>query len=337
MIETSGMGPRAAPPLPVKSELRYHTLGWRGPNVSTPFIIDTDCGIDDAVAILMALLHPEVDVVGVSTLSGNVARDQVTQNVCELLASVGRGEIPVFAGATRPLLREPVSAKRIHGPTGLGLVELPATSKAAEDADAPTGIARMVREYPGATVVALGPLTNLALTLNLYPDVVSGIGSLVIMGGALGDGNVTRFAEFNFYADPEAVDVVFRSGVPCTIVPWDACRSVRLDREQLAAAVGNQTHRGELVQRLQEWVFRAMEERLGMPFAAMADPIAMAVAMEPRVIAAHHDGNLRMELGCTTMRGASVRWDGGGMDIVDAIDIAAFSSLLQKLFILPTA
>lgn len=298
----------------------------------TPFIIDTDCGIDDAVAILMALYHDAANVVGITTLSGNVTRQHVTRNVCDLLSYTDQADIPVYEGASRPLLQDAVLATNIHGPTGLGTVDLPESGKAPEPENAPAGMARLLAKHPGATVVALGPLTNIALALNLYPEIAENIGSLVIMGGALGDGNVTKFAEFNFFADPEAVDVVFRSGIPLTIVPWDACISSRMNREQLAHAVGNEPRKGKLVIELQEWIFRFMEQRYGEAFTALADPVAMAVALDPNVVWSRHDGRLKMDLSHTALRGASVPWDGLGMNIINELDMEAFVSMLQEVF-----
>ncbi len=298
----------------------------------TPFIIDTDCGIDDAVAILMALYHPAAEVVGITTLSGNVKREHVTRNVCDLLSYVDHSDIPVFEGADRPLVQDPVLATSIHGPTGLGTVDLPESGKAPVSANAAAGIAEMLQKHTGATVVALGPLTNIAITLNLYPEVAERIGSLVIMGGALHTGNVTRFAEFNFFADPEAADVVFRSGVPLTVVPWEACMASRMNRERLAEAVGNQARKGKLVQDLQEWIFRFMEKRYGEAFTALADPVAMAVALDPNVVWARHDGYLKLELGHNALRGASVPWNGSGMNIIDELDMEAFVAMLQEVF-----
>lgn len=298
----------------------------------TPFIIDTDCGIDDAVAILMALHHPAAHVVGITTLSGNVKRENVTRNVCDLLAYTGYSDIPVFEGASRPLLQDAVLATNIHGPTGLGTVDLPESGKAPEAENAPAGLARLLAKHPGATVVALGPLTNIAIAINLYPEIVRQIGSLVIMGGALEKGNVTRFAEFNFFADPEAVDLVFRSDIPVTIVPWEACMASRMNREQLAQAVGNSDRKGKLVQDLQEWIFRYMEQRYGEAFTALADPVAMAVALDPSVVWSRHDGRLKMDLSHTALRGASVPWDGGGMNIINELDMEAFVSMLQEVF-----
>ncbi|MFW6388248.1 MAG: nucleoside hydrolase, partial [bacterium] len=300
--------------------------------------IDTDCGIDDAVAILMALSHPAHEIVGISTLAGNVGRDYVTRNVCDLLSYVDpdvvpeAADIPVYVGASRPLVAEPVNASRIHGPTGLGTVELPASEKKAETLPAPSGLAAQVERNPGLTVVALGPLTNLALSINLYPEIVDRIEHLVVMGGALGAGNVTKFAEFNFFADPESVDVVFRSGIPLTIVPWDVCMNARMTPDQLSRAVGTQAKRGALVFELQEWIFNVMEQRFGSPFTALADPLAMACALEPDIIARRHDGLLRMELAHNALRGASVPWNGSGMQIIDDVDLDAFSALLTDVF-----
>ena len=302
--------------------------------MATRMIIDTDCGIDDAVAILMACAHPAAEIVGITTVNGNVDRDCVTRNVCDLLAYTGAAEIPVYAGASRPLLQDSVPASEIHGPNGLGTVELPVSGKRAETEPAPSAVARILRRYPGATVVALGPLTNLALTFNLYPEAAAAIGRLVIMGGALGEGNVTKFAEFNFFADPEAAHLVLQSAAPITIVPWGVCVSSRMTRAELASAVGDEPKRGAVVQELQDWIFRFTERRFGEAYTALADPVAMGVALDAAVAARTHDGSLRIELGHNALRGASIPWSGAapGMTIVDALDIERFASLLRSVF-----
>ena len=295
-------------------------------------IIDTDCGIDDAVAILMAHYHAAAEIAGVTTLQGNVARGYVTRNVCDLLGYLGEDSVPVYEGASRPLVQEPVSASEIHGPTGLGSVELPASEKRPEALPAPAGIAALLKLYPGATIVALGPLTNIALTINLYPQVIENIGSLVVMGGALGDGNVTKFAEFNAFADPEAAHVVLNAGLPVTLVPWDACISMRMSPDELRGVVGEEPGKGALVLELQRWIFSYMEQRFGVAFTALADPLAMACALDAGIIERSHNGGLRMELSDTAMRGATVPWPGDGLKIVDSVDREAFSGLLGEVF-----
>ena len=225
-------------------------------------IIDTDCGIDDAVAIMMALAHSDVEVIGITTVSGNVDVAQVTENVLRLLAYFDRSDIPVYHGASHALLQGAVRAAGVHGENGLGGVELPATTAAPRPETAPVGLVELLRTNPDATVVTLGPMTNFAMSLNLYPDAASLIGRLVAMGGGIEVGNVTRFAEFNFYADPEAVQFVLDRGLPMEVVPWDACIEHELSRDDLTA-VGLRDGRGaELFFRLQDFVLRPLAAHL---------------------------------------------------------------------------
>ncbi len=307
-------------------------VGGVGTVEQQKLIIDTDCGIDDAVAILMAHYHAGAEIAGITTVQGNVAREHVTRNVCDLLSYLGADAVPVYEGASRPLVQEPVSASEIHGPKGLGSVALPSSAKLAEPLPAPAGIAALLELHPGATIVALGPLTNIALTINLYPQVIEHIGSLVVMGGALGDGNVTKFAEFNAFADPEAAHVVLSAGLPVTLVPWDACISMRMSPDELRSVVGEEPGKGALVIELQQWIFSYMEQRFGVAFTALADPLAMACALEAGIIERSHNGGLRMELSDTAMRGATVPWPGDGIKIVDAVDRQRFSAQLGEVF-----
>ncbi|MFW6223994.1 MAG: nucleoside hydrolase, partial [Spirochaetota bacterium] len=273
-------------------------------------IIDTDCGIDDAVAIMMALAHPDVEVIGITTVSGNVDVAQVTENVLRLLAYFDRSDIPVYRGASHALVQGAVRAPGVHGENGLGGVELPATAAAAQPQTAPVGLAELLRAGPGATVITLGPMTNLAMSLNLFPDATSRIGRLVAMGGGIDVGNVTRFAEFNFYADPEAVQFVLDRGVPMELVPWDACIEHELSRDDLAAVGFRDGRASELFFRLQDFVLARSQHVYGRPFIRHPDPLAMAYAIDPGVAAQIRRTGLTMELGNGSLRGASVRTDG---------------------------
>jgi inosine-uridine nucleoside N-ribohydrolase len=294
-------------------------------------IIDTDCGIDDAVAIMMALAHPEIEVVGITTVAGNVDVEQVTENVCRLLAYLGRSGVPVYRGASHALLQGRVRAAGVHGENGLGGVELPAAGVAPRSAPAPVGLAELLEAHPGATVITLGPMTNLAMALNLYPGLSGQIGRLVAMGGALEAGNVTRFAEFNFYADPEAVQFVLDRGLPLEIVPWDACLEHELTPADLAA-IGMPAGRGaDLFGRLQEFVLDRCEHVYGRRFTRHPDPLAMAWSIDPGVARTVRRTGLVMELGRTSLRGASVRIDGEQVRAVTSIDRDRYVSLLRLI------
>ncbi|GAB1509490.1 nucleoside hydrolase [Actinophytocola sp. KF-1] len=194
----------------------------------TRLIIDTDPGIDDAIALFAALASPELDVAGLTTVFGNVTVEVATRNALTLLDVAGRADIPVARGAAAPIAMDYLGAiPHVHGEDGLGDGgELVAPTRAALDISAAEFLCR---EAPGATVLAIGPLTNLALALRLRPDLDTLVEQVVVMGGnALGPGNATPAAEANMWNDPEAADVVFGARWPVTMVGLDVTHEVVL-------------------------------------------------------------------------------------------------------------
>jgi inosine-uridine nucleoside N-ribohydrolase len=190
--------------------------------VSQPILLDCDPGHDDAMAMLLALASPEVDVIGVSTVAGNQTLEKTTANALRVLELASRGDIPVAAGADRPLLRTAVVAASVHGETGLDGPDLPPPVGAPVDAHAIDFLAeRLTTSDTPVTLVPTGPLTNIGLLLARYPDIGERIERIVLMGGAIAEGNVTPAAEFNVWADPEAAARVFESGIDVTMVGLD--------------------------------------------------------------------------------------------------------------------
>ena len=188
------------------------------------FLIDTDTASDDAVAILMALAAPDVRVLGLTTVAGNVSLEQATRNAL-LTVQIAGVEVPVFAGAAAPLRRLHEHAHWFHGRDGLSDRGFPAPRRAAEREPAIEAILRLASEHPGLTLVTLGPLTNVALALGRDPELAAKIGRCVVMGGApCCEGNVTPAAEYNIWVDPEAARIVFRSGLPIEMVGWHVSR-----------------------------------------------------------------------------------------------------------------
>src|SRR5690349_688090 len=177
---------------------------------TTPVIIDCDPGHDDAMALLLALASPELEVVAVTTVAGNQTLDKVTVNAIKVLDVAQAHDIPVAAGADRALVHRAGVAADVHGETGLDGPDLPPPSREPEAIHAVELMARELRARP-LTIVAVGPLTNVALLIALYPDLVENIEDIVVMGGAIGLGNVTPSAEFNVWCDPEAAKRVFES------------------------------------------------------------------------------------------------------------------------------
>jgi pyrimidine-specific ribonucleoside hydrolase len=211
--------------------------------VPLPLVIDTDPGIDDALAILLALASPEVDLRLVTTVHGNVELAQTTENALRVLHLAGRADVPVAAGARESLVHpQPERAGHVHGDAGLGGVELPPSPAVLDPRPAVVALADLLMTSPEpVTVVAIGPLTNLALLLRGFPDAAARIGRLVVMGGsAWRGGNVTAAAEFNAWADPEAAQAVFTSELPTVMVGLDVTLPTVLDEDGIArfAAAG---------------------------------------------------------------------------------------------------
>ncbi|MFI5015705.1 MAG: nucleoside hydrolase [Hyphomicrobiales bacterium] len=262
-------------------------------------IIDTDPGLDDALALFLACASPELDIIGIVTVAGNIGLAATTANALKLVAFLDRGEIPVIAGCARPLEREPLAAADIHGEDGLGGVVLPPPEQSALAADATDWMADQLTRRPGRSlrILALGPLTNLARLVEARPDAARRLAGIIAMGGAVRErGNVTPFAEFNVAADPEAAAIVLRSGVPITLVPLDVTRKVTADRDwnaRLAKAGGKvaaasaamiEAYLGNIARRrLAAGLPNAQAQVPGFP---LHDPCVMLHAIDPTLFRA---------------------------------------------------
>jgi inosine-uridine nucleoside N-ribohydrolase len=290
--------------------------------------IDTDCGVDDAVAIAIALAHPELEVVGLSTVNGNVGVEQVSDNVLRLLPFLGKGEIPVYGGASHPLVAQPHHAAGVHGSNGLGEVELPVVDKKLEPEGAVDGLLALAREQPGFSLVALGPLTNVALALKHHPELEGLIGEIVSMGGALQRGNVTPHAEFNYYADPESVRVVLESKVPLTVVLWDAALKMAHTEEEIRELGMGEDRIGKLVLQMHQSLFSHMEKVYGQRIVLFPDPLTMAFVADPDIARQVRIAELKIELSDSPRRGATVERAGKRAILVLEIDKAGFESIL---------
>ena len=250
----------------------------------TPIILDVDTGIDDALALALALGSPEAELVAVTTLAGNVGVEATTANTLAVLAWLGRAETPVHRGASRPLARPHRDATYFHDANGLGGTELPASSGTVGADRGPAAIIRLARERPGEIVlVCLGPLTNLAIALNVAPELGTLLREVVVMGGAFEvPGNVTPHAEFNVFADPEAAQQVFSSGLPSlTAIGLDVTHQTAWSRsswEATRAAVGDPAAK------LAVAVCRQAFEDRGLTQTYLHDPLAVAVALDPDLV-----------------------------------------------------
>src|SRR6187549_689501 len=205
---------------------------------ATPILLDCDPGHDDAIALLLALASPEVELLGVTTVAGNQTLEKTTANAIRVLELAGKGEVPVAAGSPRPLVRDPVVAANVHGETGLDGPDLPPPEGSPVEAHA---VDFLAERLDGAVLVATGPLTNVALLLARYPEARPE--RIVLMGGAIAEGNVTPSAEFNIWGDPEAAARVFASGIDVTMVGLDVTHQALVtgahaDELRLAGRIG---------------------------------------------------------------------------------------------------
>lgn len=247
-------------------------------------IIDTDPGQDDAVAILLALGSPELEVVGITAVAGNVPLKLTEKNARKICELAGRPDVKVYSGAIRPLMRHLVTAEEVHGKTGLNGPELPEPKMKLQDEHAVDFIVRTLMEEDSGTITLcpLGPLTNIALALIREPKIASRIKEIVLMGGGFFEGgNVTPAAEFNIYVDPHAADVVLRSGVPIVMMPLDVTHKALTSAKRIAAvrALGNRV--GEATAQMLEFFERFDEEKYGTDGGPLHDPCVIAYLLKP--------------------------------------------------------
>ncbi|MCF5873641.1 pyrimidine-specific ribonucleoside hydrolase RihA [Aeromonas veronii] len=202
--------------------------------MALPVILDCDPGHDDAIALILALASPELNVLAVTTSAGNQTPDKTLNNALRILTLLGRDDIPVAAGAPKPLARELIIADNVHGESGLDGPKLPDPAFAPQAMTGLELMAKCLRESPQpVTLVPTGPLTNIALLLAAHPELKGKIARIVLMGGAAGAGNWTPAAEFNIYVDPEAADMVFKSGIPITMCGLDVTHEAQVMDEDI--------------------------------------------------------------------------------------------------------
>ena len=249
-------------------------------------IIDTDPGQDDAVAILLALASPEIRLLGITTVAGNVPLELTEVNARKVCDLAGRTDIPVFAGLDRPLIRPLVTAEHVHGRTGLDGPDLPDPVTPLQDQHAVDYIIETLRNEPegSVTIAPIGPLSNIAMAIQRAPDIIPRIRQIVLMGGAYFEvGNITPAAEFNIYVDPHAAQLVFASGVPITMMPLDVTHKAmtRTDRVGAMRAIGNRT--GTAVAEMLEFFERFDEAKYGSDGGPLHDPCTVAWMIAPDI------------------------------------------------------
>jgi purine nucleosidase len=250
----------------------------------TRILLDCDPGHDDAIALLLALASPEAELLGVTTVAGNQTLAKTTANAIRVLEFVGRDDVPVAAGADRPLVREQVVASNVHGETGLDGPDLPPPQASPLEQHAVDFLADKIREHDGAvTLVPTGPLTNVALLLALHPDATPE--RIVLMGGAIAEGNVTPAAEFNIWCDPEAAARVFASGIDVTMIGLDITHRALFTPAHVARLEGRV---GGIVSELMRFYGEFHRTVYNFDGSPIHDAVAVAHVLRPDLVRTEH-------------------------------------------------
>ena len=278
-------------------------------------LIDTDTASDDAVALIMALRSPQVSVLAITTVAGNVGVVQASRNalyVAELCGS----QVPIYKGASAPLCRPATPADWFHGSDGLGDHGYPTPRRAVEPVHAVDAIIQTISANPGLTLVTLGPLTNVALALARQPGIAANVGRCVLMGGnPCCEGNVTPAAEYNIWCDPEAALIVLRSGIAVDLVGWHLCRGdAVLNAADIAHVLNLGTPLARFSLECNSTAMEAYHTQTGETGISLPDPVAMSIALDPSICTSHSRHSVHVETGSPLMR---------GMTVVDRLNVTA--------------
>jgi inosine-uridine nucleoside N-ribohydrolase len=299
-----------------------------------PVVIDCDPGHDDALAITLALARPELHVLGITTVGGNSTLANTTRNALRVLALLGRTDVPVAAGAVAPLTRELETAPEVHGASGLDGADLPEPASAPVPEHAVEFLRATLLAAPEpVTLIPVGPLTNIALLLRMYPEAADRIGRISLMGGSRGAGNWTPAAEFNIWVDPEAARIVFRSGLPITMCGLDVTHQALMGLREVDRLRAVGTRPARVFADLLEFFTRFHVERYGTADTPIHDAVAVAsVAIPGMVDTRPYHVDVAVDDDIT--RGRTVVDDRGqpgappNVDLALGIDRAAFADLV---------
>lgn len=291
--------------------LRWFVILLRVPR---PFLIDTDTASDDAVALIMALRAPDVRVVAITTVAGNVDVRQSTRNALYTVELCG-ADVPIYAGAEKPLLRPYQNATWFHGKDGLGEHDYPAAQACCEKLHAADAIIKAIDSNPGLVIVTLAPLTNLALALSKRPDIVSKVSRCVVMGGApCCEGNVTPAAEYNIWVDPDAARIVMLSGLPIELIGWQLSRGDAVVNDQdMKQILGFNNGLAKFAIECNSHARHAYKVQTGEDGICLPDPVAMSVALDPSIGTEWSSHVVEVETQSDLTR---------GMTIVDRLNVA---------------
>jgi inosine-uridine nucleoside N-ribohydrolase len=297
----------------------------------TKVILDTDPGHDDAIALLLALASPELDVLGVTTVSGNQTLEKTTANALKILEFVERADVPVHVGAPRPLVREQWAAAYVHGDSGLDGPDLPDPQTEPRKGHATDFIAAQVEEHDGVVLIPVGPLTNIGLLLAKYPGIESRIARIVLMGGAIAEGNVTPAAEFNIWADPEAAHRVFTSGIDVTMVDLDVTHKALLLPEKVDE-LRDAGRVGSLVAQLYDFYHERHVRMYGWEGSPVHDALAVAHVIRGDFVETQHR-HVQIDIGPEPGRGRTYvdLWKRTGNEPNAHVGVGVIQFLVQRL------
>lgn len=270
-----------------------------------PLILDCDPGHDDALAMILSAYNPALNLLGITTVSGNGGIAKVTLNA-RRVATLANISVPIAEGAGKAILGAIEEASDIHGESALDGAELPEPKIELSKLHAVDLIAKLISEHPEpVTLVATGPLTNIALFLKMYPQLKNRVSEIVFMGGSAGRGNRTPYAEFNIWMDPEAADVVLRSGLPLTMCGLDVTHQALVTKEVFSELAAMKTHLSETIIGLLKFFAKTYDEVFEMPDPPLHDPVAIALLIDRSVVKSRHV-NVQVELSGPLTRGATV-------------------------------
>lgn len=292
----------------------------------TAIVLDCDPGHDDAMAMILAAYNPAIKLLGISTVSGNGIIEKVTENTLRVCA-LAKIHVPVAQGAGTSLLGAVEASTEIHGETALDGAPLPAPTFALEKMHGVDLIAQLIREHNGpVTIVATGPLTNIALFLKMYPELKTKVEHIVFMGGSAGRGNRTPYAEFNIWMDPEACDVVLKSGLPLTMIGLDVTHQALITKEVFTRLEALGTELSKTLSGLMKFFAKTYDEVFEMPDPPLHDPVAVAVLIDS-LVTKNKFVNVECELTGTYTRGATVvdifNREGGKPNVNVALELDA--------------
>ena len=300
-----------------------------------PIIIDCDPGVDDAIALMLALRSPELAVQAITVVAGNVPLALTQRNARQICELLGRSDLPVYAGCPRPLVRSLITAEDIHGKTGMEGATLPAPTMSLQATHAVNYLTDTLRTTSEPlTLATLGPLTNLAVALIQTPEIVQGIERIVMMGGGITHGNITPVAEFNIYVDPHAAQVVFDAGIPITFISLDITHQVLTTPTRLEAIRAFNNPVSDVAASVLGHYGKVDEERLGTIGAPLHDPCVIAYLLRPELFTTYR-GQVQVELNSSLTLGQTVVSRDAGektwVDIVDTVKAAGVYELLTQV------